>query len=147
MQNLSTVARAAAYSVEKDVVVRLTENETVLVEKQNTDQPSVNVTIVGITRVSTIKRESSQNADELKGSNVSDVEEFPETASFPEFSKANSSEVKITQYTIDEDKEVHTISLESQIQGGIYSLEIDYDVCIDRDAFFASDFSSSNKEQ
>ncbi|XP_076633175.1 aminopeptidase N [Colletes latitarsis] len=104
-------ATFARYSVERDVIVTLTENDT------------EDISFIEFSEVSSINGGSFYKND------------------------TNSSEIEITQHTTDENNEIHTIHLGTRIQGGIYSLEIDYQAQIDDNGFFIANYTSSGDEK
>nr|XP_012138974.1 PREDICTED: thyrotropin-releasing hormone-degrading ectoenzyme-like isoform X1 [Megachile rotundata] len=58
----------------------------------------------------------------------------------------NSTEIKITEYEIDDDKDIHTVSLETALQPGVYFLDIDYQAPITENAFFISNYSLEDEK-
>lgn len=63
-------------------------------------------------------------------------------------SDSNSfSEIQITEYRIDDEKDIHTIQLANRLKEGIYFLEIDYQVSINENAFFVTNCCTSEEER
>ncbi|CAK9832931.1 Thyrotropin-releasing hormone-degrading ectoenzyme [Anthophora retusa] len=116
----------ALYSLEKEVTVTLRENEA-LKYKKNGGDPSRNASSFEGT---TINHNSSSNLANTQAA-----------------SSKNTSRILITQYEVDDDREVHTIHLGTSIQRGVYLLEIEYQVPIDENAFFVGNYSASDKEK
>lgn len=123
----------------------MTENDTGM-HKENMEYPPGNVSSTEMPDASSRNPNAFRNSDGLKSSNDSDVERLSAITLFPEITEINSSEIEIAQYTVDEEKEIHTIYLGMRIQQGIYKLEIDYQAWIDDNAFFIGNFNSSGVE-
>ncbi|XP_076675185.1 aminopeptidase N isoform X1 [Andrena cerasifolii] len=140
------VTRAAIYSAENDVLFAVTENGTGMYT-ENMEYPPGNESSNGMSEASSRNPNAFRNSDELKSSNDSDVKRLSAITLFPGITEINSSEIEIAQYTVDEEKEIHTIYLGMRIQQGIYKLEIDYQAWIDDNAFFIGNFSSSGEER
>lgn len=130
-------------SIENDVVISLSENETLVYDENVTNSSEnrssdeeANVTLSNYALVS--------DTDEIDDSNVDEIIQLESVP--PAVSPGNaSSQIQITQYDIDADKEVHTIYLGSRIQQGIYLLEIEYDLLIDEHIFFIGSYNSSGE--
>lgn len=129
-------------SIENDVVISLSENETLVYDEnvtnswENRSSDEANVTLSNYALVS--------DTDKIDDSNVDEIIQFESVP--PAVSPGNaSSQIQITQYDIDADKEVHTIYLGSRIQQGIYLLEIEYDLLIDEHIFFIGSYNSSGE--
>ncbi|KAG9434300.1 thyrotropin-releasing hormone-degrading ectoenzyme isoform X1 [Apis mellifera carnica] len=134
-----------AYSIENDVLVSLTENETILYEK-NIEHLSRNVSSIEKSKLSSINYASVSNIDKIKNSNVDDKEYETVTTRDDTFESVSSNEIQITEYNIDEDKEVHAIQLKTRIYQGVYSFEIEYEALIDENVFFIGNYSTSGEE-
>ncbi|CAL7933659.1 unnamed protein product [Xylocopa violacea] len=124
------------YSVENDVEVMLTENETI--DEKNSESPSKNVSSIGESKDSSLSY-----AEKVKGPYADTKQSGP--VSDAEFFENDSSEIQITEYDVNEDTEVHTIQLGTRIQEGVYSLEIEYEAIIDENAFFVANYSTSDE--
>lgn len=135
-----------AYSIENDVLVSLTENETILYEK-NIEHLSRNVSSIEKSKLSSINYASVSNIDKIKNSNVDDKEYETVTTRDDTFESVSSNEIQITEYNIDEDKEVHVIQLKTRIYQGVYSFEIEYEALIDENVFFIGNYSTSGEER
>lgn len=135
-----------AYSIENDVLVSLTENETILYEK-NIEHLSRNVSSIEKSKLSSINYASVSNIDKIKNSNVDDKEYETVTTRDDTFESISSNEIQITEYNIDEDKEVHAIQLKTRIYQGVYSFEIEYEALIDENVFFIGNYSTSGEER
>lgn len=133
----------SAYSIENDVLVSLTENETILYEK-NIEHLSRNVSSIEKSKLSSI---NYANIDKIKNSNVDDKEYETVTTRDDTFESVSSNEIQITEYNIDEDKEVHAIQLKTRIYQGVYSFEIEYEALIDENVFFIGNYSTSGEER
>nr|XP_034185572.1 aminopeptidase N-like [Osmia lignaria]XP_034185573.1 aminopeptidase N-like [Osmia lignaria] len=118
-ENNRTLAVRAMYSVENDDLVTVSDNETTLFEK-NTETSSIN-------------NDSFRYPNQNKDPNLSDSNSF--------------SEIEITEYRIDDEKDIHTIHLANQLKEGIYFLEIDYQIVINENAFFITNCCSSEEER
>lgn len=129
-------------SIENDVVISLSENETLVYDEnvtnswENRSSDEANVTLSNYALVS--------DTDKIDDSNVDEIIQFESVPPAVSPGKA-SSQIQITQYDIDADKEVHTIYLGSRIQQGIYLLEIEYDLLIDEHIFFIGSYNSSGE--
>lgn len=131
------------YSIENDVVISLRENETVVYD-ENATNSSENRSSVEEADVSLSNYALVSDTDKIDDSNVDAIIQFGSVP--PAVSAGNvSSQIQITQYDIDVDKEVHTIHLASGIQQGIYLLEIEYDLLIDERIFFIGSYNSSGE--
>ncbi|CAK9797807.1 Thyrotropin-releasing hormone-degrading ectoenzyme [Anthophora plagiata] len=114
------------YSLENEVTVTLRENKALQYKKDG--------------------RDSSRNASSIEGSMVNH-DSSSNLANIKAASFKNTSRIPITQYEIDDDREVHTIHLGTSIQRGVYLLEIEYQAPIDENAFFVGNYSASDKEK
>ncbi|XP_017760660.1 PREDICTED: thyrotropin-releasing hormone-degrading ectoenzyme-like [Eufriesea mexicana] len=139
---MSQVPRTV-YSIENDVMVTLTENEAVLFEKNKF--PTDDMSSVERSKVSLVNYASISNTDQVRGSNV-DNKQLGSTT-HDGSSENDLSNIRITEYNVDEDKELHTILLESRIQRGLYSLEIEYETIIDENVFFIGNYSTSGEKK
>ncbi|XP_076648380.1 thyrotropin-releasing hormone-degrading ectoenzyme isoform X2 [Halictus rubicundus] len=110
----------------------VTTNETVS-EEQNETHSSENE--VEVSTAFPI----NDNVNSTNGSNIFNSE--------ADVSEVFLSDIEIAEYSIDDNKEIHTISLEEPIQQGFYSLKIDYEVQINEEAFFIANYTSSDQEQ
>lgn len=128
---LFTVTRTT-YSAENDVASTLMGNKTVLYE-ENAKHSSENLSLVEESAISSVN-------DEANITNEIDIINIQ-----PDVSEASSSDIKIAQYSTDDNKDIHRISLETPIQEGIYSLKIDYQVLIDENAFFIANYSEDEQ--
>ncbi|KZC13130.1 Thyrotropin-releasing hormone-degrading ectoenzyme [Dufourea novaeangliae] len=129
------LVRKDIYSAESDLLLTVSENETVL-SQENTERATES-----LSADEGFETSSSKDYD-ARSANHSDVKEpYPDVPAF------SSSEIAITQYIIDDDKEIHTIFLETPIQEGIYLLEIDYHTWIDDNAFFIANYTASDQER
>ncbi|XP_033365895.1 thyrotropin-releasing hormone-degrading ectoenzyme-like isoform X1 [Bombus vosnesenskii] len=141
--NDTTSVSRTMCSIENDVVISLSENETLVYDENVTNSSEnrssdeeANVTLSNYALVS--------DTDKIDDSNVDEIIQFESVP--PAVSPGNaSSQIQITQYDIDADKEVHTIYLGSRIQQGIYLLEIEYDLLIDEHIFFIGSYNSSGE--
>lgn len=138
----NSLAGRSVYSIENDVLVSLTENETILYEK-NIEHLSKNVSSIEKAKLSSINYASVSNIDKIKNSNVDDKQYESTTTPDHSFETHSSSEIQITEYDIDEDKELHTIQLETRIYQGVYLFEIEYEALIDENVFFIANYSAS----
>lgn len=137
---------SSVYSIENDVLVSLTENETILYEK-NIEHLSKNVSSIEKSKLSSVNYASVSNIDKIKNSNVDD-KEYESVMTPDDSSKSvSSNEIQITEYNIDEDKEVHTIQLKTRIYQGVYSFEAEYEALIDENVFFIANYSTSGEER
>lgn len=137
----NSLAGRSVYSIENDVLVSLTENETILYEK-NIEHLSKNVSSIEKAKLSSINYASVSNIDKIKNSNVDD-KQYESVTPDHSFETVLSSEIQITEYDIDEDKELHTIQLETRIYQGVYLFEIEYEALIDENVFFIANYSAS----
>lgn len=137
----NSLADRSVYSIENDVLVSLTENETILYEK-NIEHLSKNVSSIEKAKLSSINYASVSNIDKIKNSNVDD-KQYESATPDHSFETVLSSEIQITEYDIDEDKELHTIQLETRIYQGVYLFEIEYEALIDENVFFIANYSAS----
>lgn len=112
------------------------ENETV-VHSKSSENPSESKSTVEESKVPLI---SYASAGEINSSSVHTIVQFFGPESF----ENESLQIRIANYDTDEDKEVHTIDLEKQIQQGVYLLEIEYELSISDNVFFLANYSSSD---
>ncbi|XP_061932961.1 uncharacterized protein LOC107993193 isoform X4 [Apis cerana] len=144
--NDNAMSDSSVYSIENDVLVSLTENETILYEK-NIEHLSKNVSSIEKSKLSSVNYASVSNIDKIKNSNVDD-KEYESVMTPDDSSKSvSSNEIQITEYNIDEDKEVHTIQLKTRIYQGVYSFEAEYEALIDENVFFIANYSTSGEER
>nr|XP_033335062.1 thyrotropin-releasing hormone-degrading ectoenzyme-like isoform X1 [Megalopta genalis] len=121
------------HSDKNDIVLSTTATETIPHE-QNENHSSENLTSVEGSTASVIN-------DNVTNTNQSNV-----INSYPDISVASLSDIEITEYLIDDNKEIHTISLGKPIQDGIYLMNIDYEVQVDESAFFISNYTSEQEQ-
>ena len=114
------------------------ENETV-VHSKSSENPLESKSTVDESKVSLVNYAS---VGEINSSRVNAVVQFG-----PESFENASLQMRIANYDTDEDKEVHTIHLEKQIQQGVYLLEIEYELSISDNVFFLANYSSSDGEK
>ncbi|XP_017797944.1 PREDICTED: aminopeptidase N-like [Habropoda laboriosa] len=143
-QDDAVLVSRALYSVENNVVVTLAENETVQYEGDD-EQPAENMSSPGGSTISSISYGSSSDLDEVRGLNANIKESVVKPSAA--FSENVSSRIPITQYNVDDDREVHTIHLGTWIHQGVYLLEIEYQALIDENAFFIANYSASGKQK
>ncbi|XP_043515898.1 aminopeptidase N-like [Frieseomelitta varia] len=122
---------------ENVVMVTLTENETV-VHSKGSENPSESKSTVDESKIPLVNYAS---VGEINSSRANAVVQFG-----PESFENASLQMRIANYDTDEDKEVHTIHLEKQIQQGVYLLEIEYELSISDNVFFLANYSSSDGE-
>ncbi|XP_076226319.1 thyrotropin-releasing hormone-degrading ectoenzyme isoform X1 [Nomia melanderi] len=120
------------YSAENDVTLTLMGNETVLYE-ENAKQSSENLSFVEEPAIPSL-------ISDKVNTNETDIIKIQ-----PDVSDVSTSDIKIAQYSTDDNKDIHRISLETPIQEGIYSLKIDYQVLIDESAFFIANYSEEEQ--
>ncbi|XP_076290267.1 thyrotropin-releasing hormone-degrading ectoenzyme isoform X2 [Lasioglossum baleicum] len=120
---------------ENVVVPTVTTNETVSNEQQTEKHSTENMTLVEVSTAFPI----NENVSSTNGSDVFN--------SKSDVSEVFLSNIEIAEYSIDDNNEIHTISLEEPIGEGLYSLKIDYEVQINEDAFFIANYTNSDQEQ
>ena len=119
-------------------MVTLVENETV-VHSKSSENPSESKSTGEESKVSLINNAS---VGEISSSRVNTAVQFG-----PESFENASLQIRIANYDADEDKEVHTIHLEKEIQQGVYLLEIEYELSVSDKVFFLANYSSSGGEK
>ncbi|XP_026673988.1 thyrotropin-releasing hormone-degrading ectoenzyme-like isoform X2 [Ceratina calcarata] len=119
-------------SIQEDAETENASEATTLAEADNqttATETTITTTEQPITVTTTLKPTTVQTTTQT----------IVETGSLP--TDDDSSRIPIASYDVDEDKKILTIRLDSQIQQGVYELDLEYETAMDEGEFFIANYT------